>query len=246
MAKIKLYNEIYSINRISVNFEKAAGKITAAVGDIYLSKDGEDKAMHLGMYRRNAGHDNPVVFCDNFDSKTKKGVKLFCHEGTKTLMDLINRQIHRKAEILRQQRNAVKEEKKKEQVVVAYTDGACSGNPGIGGWGAIICAAEKEFELSGSEAQTTNNRMEVMAIVSVLEQCKDANAVEIYSDSTYAIKCASREWKRNKNQDLWERYDKASAGKKITFHYVKGHNGNVMNERADALAVAARKEQEVK
>ena len=112
MAQVKIWNAVYVINRISVSFEKAAGKITAAVGDIYLSKEGEGKAMHLGMYRRNAGYDNPVVFCDTFDNKVKKGVKLYCHLGTKALMDLINKQIHKKADLLRQQRNAAKAEKK--------------------------------------------------------------------------------------------------------------------------------------
>ena len=135
--------------------------------------------------------------------------------------------------------------------VTIHTDGACSGNPGPGGWGAILSFGTHEKELRGGEAHTTNNRMELMAAISALEALKRPCAVEIHTDSQYlrnGIMSWIHSWKRNgwrtasksavKNVDLWQRLDTALAQHKINWHWVKGHAGHDMNERADALARA--------
>lgn len=133
--------------------------------------------------------------------------------------------------------------------VKIYTDGACSGNPGPGGWGAILVYGDKEKELSGAEAETTNNRMELMAVIGALEQLKAPCTIDLYSDSTYVLKGISewlpgwkaRGWKTAdkkpvKNVEYWQRLESAANGHSIKWHWVKGHNGHVMNERADELA----------
>ncbi len=133
-----------------------------------------------------------------------------------------------------------------------FTDGACSGNPGPGGWGAILRWRGHEKELSGAENPTTNNRMELMAAISALESLKRPSTVAIYTDSTYVrdgITSWIHGWKRNgwrtaakkpvKNEDLWRRLDAALAPHQVEWHWVKGHAGHPENERADALARAA-------
>ena len=138
----------------------------------------------------------------------------------------------------------------------AYTDGACSGNPGPGGWGVLMIAREagavvKERVLSGGEAHTTNNRMELLAAISALEALTRDSAVTIVTDSAY-VKNGVTEWihgwKRNgwrtagkapvKNVDLWQRLDAAQARHKVTWAWIKGHAGHAENERADELARA--------
>ena len=133
-----------------------------------------------------------------------------------------------------------------------YTDGACSGNPGPGGWGAILCWNGHEKELSGGENETTNNRMEMMAVIKALEALKKNSEVTIYTDSKY-VKQGAEEWLEGwkakgwknaakqpvKNQDLWERIDSLIHHHSVTFIWVKGHAGHEMNERVDKLAVAA-------
>ncbi len=133
--------------------------------------------------------------------------------------------------------------------VKIYTDGACSGNPGAGGWGAILVYGDKEKELSGGEPETTNNRMELMAAIAALEQLKTPCMVDLYSDSTYVLKGISewlpawkaRGWKTAdkkpvKNVEYWQRLEKAASTHSVKWHWVKGHNGHEMNERADVLA----------
>ncbi|MEZ5690809.1 MAG: ribonuclease HI [Rickettsiales bacterium] len=133
--------------------------------------------------------------------------------------------------------------------VKIYTDGACSGNPGAGGWGAILVYGDKEKEISGGEDDATNNRMELMAVISALEILKEPCKVDLYSDSTYVLKGIS-EWMENwkargwktadkkpvKNVEYWQRLEKAVVAHDIKWHWVKGHNGHAMNERADTLA----------
>jgi ribonuclease HI len=136
--------------------------------------------------------------------------------------------------------------------VVAYTDGACSGNPGPGGWGAVLVWNGEERELSGGDSATTNNRMELMAAIAALEALKRETAIRIVTDSKYVhdgltkwIKAwKKRGWKTAdgkpvKNQDLWERLEAACASHKVRWEWVRGHNGHEGNERADALARAA-------
>jgi len=138
--------------------------------------------------------------------------------------------------------------------VVVFTDGACSGNPGPGGWGAILTFKGVEKELKGGEAHTTNNRMELMAAISALEAMKRPCLVELHTDSQYVkngITGWIHNWKRNgwrtadkkpvKNEDLWRRLDEALAIHNVDWRWVKGHAGHDMNERADALARAALK-----
>lgn len=133
--------------------------------------------------------------------------------------------------------------------VEIFTDGACSGNPGPGGWGAILRFRGQEKELCGGEAETTNNRMEMMAAISALEALKRPCTADVYTDSAYlrgGITGWIHGWKRNgwktadkkpvKNVDLWQRLDLALGRHRITWHWVKGHAGHPENERADALA----------
>ncbi|MEJ0063163.1 MAG: ribonuclease HI [Alphaproteobacteria bacterium] len=130
-----------------------------------------------------------------------------------------------------------------------FTDGACSGNPGPGGWGAILRWRGHEKELSGYEAETTNNRMEMMAAIMSLESLKRPATVKLYTDSNY-LKDGVTQWlpgwrargwktaanKPVKNRDLWERLTEAMAQHKIEFIWVRGHDGHAENERADELA----------
>jgi ribonuclease HI len=137
--------------------------------------------------------------------------------------------------------------------VEIFTDGACSGNPGPGGWGAIMRTKGKEKELSGGEKDTTNNRMEMMAVIAALEALQRDCSVKITTDSQYVMK-GMLEWlpgwkKRNwqtaakkpvKNIDLWQRLERAAESHQLEWEWVRGHQGHVENERADQLAVAAR------
>jgi ribonuclease HI len=136
--------------------------------------------------------------------------------------------------------------------VEIFTDGACSGNPGPGGWGAILRSGPHERELSGGEAATTNNRMEMMAAIAALEALKRPSAVRLHTDSNYLKDGVTQwmpRWKRNgwrtaerkpvKNVDLWQRLDAAMAAHRIEWRWVRGHSGHPENERADRLAVAA-------
>lgn len=136
--------------------------------------------------------------------------------------------------------------------VEIWTDGACSGNPGPGGWGAVLRWGGHEKELSGGEPTTTNNRMEMMAAIAALESLKRPVAVDLYTDSVYVrsgITTWLADWKRRgwrtadkkpvKNLELWHRLDAAAARHKVRWHWVKGHAGHPENERADALARAA-------
>jgi len=133
-----------------------------------------------------------------------------------------------------------------------YTDGACSGNPGPGGWGAILCWNEHEKELSGGNPETTNNQMEMQAVIEGLKALKNPSEVTIYTDSKY-VKQGAEEWlegwkakgwktaakKLVKNQELWEQIDSLLQQHQVTFIWVKGHAGHEMNERVDKLAVSA-------
>ena len=135
-----------------------------------------------------------------------------------------------------------------EQVVI-YTDGACRGNPGPGGWGAILTYKDKTKEIYGGEQQTTNNRMELMAAIQALESLTKPCSVLVICDSSYVLKGIT-EWivnwkKRNwktankqpvKNEDLWRRLDAAINNHKIEWQWIKGHSGNKGNDRADELA----------
>ena len=134
-------------------------------------------------------------------------------------------------------------------MIKIYTDGACKGNPGVGGWGAIIMQDEKKIELFGGENETTNNRMELMAVIMALKEISSNLELTIYTDSTYVQKGISewiKNWKVNnwrssskkpvKNKDLWIELDEAVGSRKINWEWVKGHAGNEGNEKADELA----------
>jgi ribonuclease HI len=136
--------------------------------------------------------------------------------------------------------------------VEIYTDGACRGNPGPGGWGATLESGEHFRELSGAEADTTNNRMELTAVIRALEALKRRAVVTVHTDSEY-VRRGITEWLPNwkardwrtadrkpvKNRDLWERLDELAVGHDIDWRWVKGHSGVPGNERVDALATAA-------
>ena len=138
---------------------------------------------------------------------------------------------------------------KEKPVIQLYTDGASSGNPGPGGYGVILRCGSLEKEMSGGFAKTTNNRMELMAVIVGLEAIKWRNArVEVFSDSTYVVKSVNegwldnwvrKGWKKVKNPDLWQRFLEVYRLHRVTFHWLKGHAGHPENERCDALAVAA-------
>lgn len=136
-----------------------------------------------------------------------------------------------------------------QKTVVIYTDGACSGNPGPGGWGVILEWNGRKRELYGAEKETTNNRMELTAAIEALSALKEPCIVELYTDSTYVrdgISSWIENWKKNdwktaakkpvKNADLWQALDHAQKRHKVTWHWVKGHAGHPENERADVLA----------
>ena len=145
------------------------------------------------------------------------------------------------------------------KVVTIYTDGACSGNPGPGGWGAILSFNGAEKELSGGEAMTTNNRMELMGVIRALEALKEPCIVELYSDSKYVIDALEKEWvygwqkngwrKSDKkpalNVDLWEILLPLIAKHDVRYHWVKGHASNEKNNRCDQMAVEESKKHSV-
>lgn len=136
--------------------------------------------------------------------------------------------------------------------VIIYTDGACSGNPGPGGWGAVLRFGDKTREMSGFEPETTNNRMEIMAAIAALEALKRPCEVELYSDSAYLVDAWQKGWLANwqkngwqnaqkkpvENQDLWQRLLRAAGRHRVSWHKVKGHAEDPWNNRCDALAVA--------
>ena len=139
--------------------------------------------------------------------------------------------------------------------VVIYSDGACSGNPGPGGWGAVMISGDHVRDICGGEPATTNNRMELMAAIQALEALKKPCKVELHTDSTYVMKGISEwihGWKKRgwmtadkkpvKNDDLWRRLDVARGKHDVTWKWVKGHAGHPLNERADALARRGLKE----
>jgi ribonuclease HI len=141
---------------------------------------------------------------------------------------------------------AMSEEKPR---VTIYTDGACSGNPGPGGWGAILISGEHRKELCGGARETTNNQMELTAAIEGLDALKFASIIDLHTDSTYVRDGITKwihGWKRNgwktaakkpvKNADLWKRLDTAQKRHDISWHWVKGHAGHPENERADELA----------
>jgi ribonuclease HI len=136
-----------------------------------------------------------------------------------------------------------------ERIVDLYADGACKGNPGRGGWGVLLRASGREKEIYGGEAQTTNNRMELTAVIEGLRSLKERSAVRVYTDSQYVQKGISEwihNWKRRgwltadkkpvKNVDLWKTLDEVARTHQVEWHWVKGHAGHPENERADALA----------
>jgi ribonuclease HI len=133
--------------------------------------------------------------------------------------------------------------------VIIYTDGACSGNPGPGGWGAVLFFGDREKELKGGEGATTNNRMELMAAIAALEALTRPCIVDIHTDSQYVrngISSWIHNWKRNgwrtadrkpvKNAELWQRLEAALGEHRVKWHWVRGHAGHEHNERADRLA----------
>ena len=141
----------------------------------------------------------------------------------------------------------------KKKRVTLYTDGACSGNPGVGGWGAVLLYGGHRLEISGGEKETTNNRMELTAVIEGLERLKYPCEVEIYSDSSYTVKAFTEGWvyawesggwkkadrKPVLNVDLWKTLLALTRTHEVTFHWVKGHADNELNNRCDELARGA-------
>lgn len=144
-----------------------------------------------------------------------------------------------------------------EKTITIYTDGACSGNPGKGGWGALLMYGNTRKEISGYDPATTNNRMEMMAAIRALEALKEPCRVELYSDSAYLVNAMNQGWLKRwlkngwktaskkpvENIDLWQEIVKLTTLHRVTFHKVKGHSDNPHNNRCDELARLAIKEQ---
>nr|WP_245252394.1 ribonuclease HI [Paenibacillus sediminis] len=141
------------------------------------------------------------------------------------------------------------EERTVKQIMI-YTDGACSGNPGPGGWGAVLLFGEHRKELSGGEPMTTNNRMEIMAVIGALKQLKEPCSVQVYSDSAYVVNCFKQGWIYNwlkngwrnsknqpvENQELWQELWQLMQKHKVEYIKVKGHSDNELNNHCDFLA----------
>lgn len=138
------------------------------------------------------------------------------------------------------------------EVIEIYTDGACSGNPGKGGWGAVLLYREHKKEISGFQKITTNNQMELMAVIEALKVLKKSSVITIYTDSVYVKDGITKwiiNWKKNgwktankkpvKNLELWQELDLLVTGHQINWQWVKGHSGNKYNDIADMLAVSA-------
>jgi len=138
------------------------------------------------------------------------------------------------------------------KAVTIYTDGACSGNPGPGGWAAILSYKGTEKEISGGEPETTNNRMELTAVIRALALLKESCAVDVYTDSQYVSKAITEGWLKKwkaagftkkgglKNAEMWKDLDELLQKHQVTFHWVKGHAENEFNNRCDQMAVAER------
>jgi len=143
---------------------------------------------------------------------------------------------------------------KARKEIQVFSDGACSGNPGPGGWGAILRYKDVEKELSGGESETTNNRMELMGVIAALESLKEPCQVKVFTDSQYIAKAFTENWLENwqkngwktagkkavKNRELWERLLAQAAVHRLEWQWIRGHAGHPENERCDQLAVAAR------
>ncbi len=157
------------------------------------------------------------------------------------------------AEFLEIRKNLLGKSMNEKKQVALYTDGACSGNPGLGGYGGILIYGEIEREYSGAEENTTNNRMEIMAVIVGLKRLKYPCKVEVYSDSAYTVNAFNEGWlhawrkkgwkkadgKEVQNQDLWEELYALTKTHEVTFHKVAGHADNERNNRCDALARGA-------
>lgn len=117
-----------------------------------------------------------------------------------------------------------------------YCDGSCTGNPGVGGWGTILVYNENEKCLHGSSNNTTNNQMEITAVIEGLKALKEPCDVTVYTDSQYVVNTMTKGWKRNKNIELWNLLDNHIKNHTVSFVWIKGHNGHTYNERCDKLA----------
>jgi ribonuclease HI len=125
----------------------------------------------------------------------------------------------------------------RDDCYLAYADGACRGNPGPGGWGAVVIAPDGTCEeLNGAASATTNNKMELTAAIEALRRVPRGAAVALRSDSQYLVNTMNRNWKRNANRDLWEQLDVEAELREVSFEWVRGHAGDELNERADRLA----------
>ena len=121
-------------------------------------------------------------------------------------------------------------------MIEIHTDGACKGNPGPGGWAAIVVENGSRRSLHGRQERTTNNRMEMLAVIKGLEGVPESSKVTVFSDSQYVVNTMTRDWKRRANRDLWKRLDSEVDKRDVVWEWVRGHSGNVLNEEADALA----------
>ena len=131
-------------------------------------------------------------------------------------------------------------------MIKIYSDGACLGNPGPGGWGVIIIDGDEELYYSGGDQKTTNNRMEITGVIEGLKRTQETDLIKIYTDSTYVINTITKNWKRNANHDLWKILDDLLETRSTEWEWVKGHSGDEFNEKADKLAVqAAEKEKKM-
>lgn len=120
-------------------------------------------------------------------------------------------------------------------MAIIYTDGSCMPNPGVGGWACVIIDNDEEWRISGGDVHSTNNRMELTAVIESLKFCNNSICT-LYTDSLYVMNCAIGKWSRKKNKDLWDIYSMVSTGKTISWNWVKGHSGDKYNEIVDQLS----------
>ncbi len=212
----------------------------------------------VGFYRidgthaaKNIGSSRVMEKCGlQYEGTRRRYIRLL---STGERVDIVQRGILREEYFANRATSEKKTREGEQKGVTLYTDGACSGNPGAGGWGCILLYGEHELPLSGGEKETTNNRMEIMAVIAGLERLKFPCAVTVYSDSAYTVNAFNEGWvyawersgwkkadnKPVQNDDLWKRLLSLTRKHQVTFCKVKGHADDALNNRCDALARAA-------
>ena len=239
-----VFEELYFASEAFLSFFKSnAKKMEDLSVNIFVFKEkNTDKSLTKNWFSAVADDYNlninltDVILDKNFD------------RNLKVVFDKINQSLDGSNQL----QTVLKPEIQKSNHVTIYTDGACSGNPGAGGWGAVLIHGERQKEISGFDEQTTNNRMEMTAVIEALSALKQKCMVDLYSDSAYVVNAINQKWLENwksnnwigadkkpvKNLELWQKLDELLTLHDVTFYKVKGHSDNVLNNRCDELATS--------